>query len=234
MNYFKINKPIRLIELFAGVGCQAQALKNLGVEFEHYRAVEFDKYPVASYNAIHGTNFVPMDICDTHAEGLGICDKERYQYIMTYSFPCQDLSVAGKGGGMKRGGGTRSGLLWEVERILLECAGTGELPDILLMENVPQVHGKKNMADFTEWLEFLERRGYRNFWKDLNAKDYGVAQNRNRCFCVSILGDGEYTFPEPVELTKVMADYLDEVVDEKYYINNERADKLIAQLIERS
>lgn len=227
---FTINKPVRLIELFAGVGCQAQALKNLGVDFEHYRAVEFDKYPVASYNAIHGTDFKPMDICDTHADDLGICDKENYQYIMTYSFPCQDLSVAGKRAGMKRGEGTRSGLLWEVERILKECT---ELPNMLLMENVPQVHGKKNLEDFNEWLAFLESLGYRNFWQDLNAKDYGVAQNRNRCFCVSILGDGDYTFPEPVELTKVMADYLDETVDEKYYINNEKADKLIAQLIER-
>jgi len=229
-----INKPIRLIELFAGVGSQAQALKNLGVDFEHYRAIEFDKYPVASYNAIHGTNFATADICDTHAADLGICDKEHYQYICTYSFPCQDLSVAGKGAGMKRGTGTRSSLLWEVERILKECAEQGALPDILLMENVPQVHGKKNLEAFNEWLQVLESLGYRNFWKDLNAKDYGVAQNRNRCFCVSILGDGEnYEFPEPVELTKVMADYLDEVVDAKYYINSERADKLIAQLIER-
>lgn len=232
---FRINKPIRLIELFAGVGCQAQALKNLGVNFEHYRAVEFDKYPVASYNAIHGTNFEPKNIMDVRAEDLGIVDKDTYQYICTYSFPCQDLSVAGKGAGMKRDSGTRSGLLWEVERILLECAERGELPDILLMENVPQVHGKKNLEDFNEWLSVLESLGYRNFWKDLNAKDYGVAQNRNRCFCVSILGgaEGDYEFPKPVELTKVMADYLDEVVDEKYYINNERADKFIAQLIER-
>lgn len=229
-----INKPVRLIELFAGVGCQAQALKNLGVDFEHYRAIEFDKYPVASYNAIHGTNFAVADICDTHAEDLGIVDKETYQYICTYSFPCQDLSLAGKGAGMKRGTGTRSGLLWEVERILKECAELGALPDILLMENVPQVHGKKNLEDFNEWLLVLESLGYRNFWKDLNAKDYGVAQNRNRCFCVSVLGDTEdYRFPEPVELTKVMADYLDDVVDEKYYINTERAEKLIAQLIER-
>lgn len=229
-----ITKPIRLIELFAGVGSQAKALENLGAEFEHYRVVEFDKYPVASYNAIHGTNFTPADICETHAEDLGICDKDKYQYLMTYSFPCQDLSNAGKQAGMKRGSGTRSGLLWEVERILKECAELGALPDILLMENVPQVHGKKNLEDFNEWLQVLESLGYRNFWKDLNAKDYGVAQNRNRCFCVSVLGDTEdYRFPEPVELTKVMADYLDDVVDEKYYINTERAEKLITQLIER-
>lgn len=228
-----ITKPVRLIELFAGVGSQAQALKNLGVDFEHYRVVEFDKYPIASYNAIHGTDFKPMDICEAHAGDLGIVDQVKYQYVLTYSFPCQDLSNAGKMAGMKRGSGTRSGLLWEVERILHECADNDALPDILLMENVPGVHGKKNLADFNEWLASLEKLGYCNFWKDLNAKDFGVAQNRNRCFCVSILGGGEYEFPTPVELTKVMADYLDEVVDEKYYINNERAQNLIDALIEK-
>ena len=228
-----INKPVRLIELFAGVGSQAQALKNLGVEFEHYRVVEFDKYPIASYNAIHGTDFKPMDICETHAKDLGIVEQDKYQYVLTYSFPCTDLSNAGKMAGMKRGSGTRSGLLWEVERILYECDEAGTLPDILLMENVPGVHGKKSLADFNEWLASLEQLGYHNFWKDLNAKDYGVAQNRNRCFCVSIRTDDAYEFPEPVELTKVMADYLDDEVEEKFYVNSERARVLIEQLIER-
>lgn len=229
-----INKPIRLIELFAGVGSQAQALKNIGAEFEHHRVVEFDKYPVASYNAIHGTNFVPMDVTKTHWNDLGIEDKDKYTYVLTYSFPCQDLSVAGKGKGMKRESGTRSGLLWEVERILLECAERNELPHILLMENVPQVHGKKNMADFEEWLDVLKSLGYWSTWKDLNATGFGVAQNRNRCFCVSVLGgkEGDYTWPEPTELTKCMADYLDEVVDEKYYINSDRAQQLIDKMIQ--
>lgn len=228
-----ITKPIRLIELFAGIGSQAQALKNIGAEFEHHRVVEFDKYPVASYNAIHGTNFAPMDITKTKGEDLGIEDKDRYCYVLTYSFPCQDLSNAGKGAGMKRGSGTRSGLLWEVERLLRECAELGALPDILLMENVPQVHGKKNLADFEEWLAVLKEMGYWNTWQDLNAKDYGVAQNRNRCFCVSILGgkEGDYNFPATVPLTKCMGDYLDEEVDEKYYVNNERAQALIDKMI---
>ena len=228
-----IAKPIRLIELFAGIGSQAQALKNIGAKFEHHRVVEFDKYPLASYNAIHGTNFAPMDITKTKGEDLGIVDKEHWCYLMTYSFPCQDLSNAGKGAGMKRGSGTRSGLLWEVERLLQECATLGGLPDVLLMENVPQVHGKKNLADFNEWLDVLEELGYYNIWQDLNAKDLGVAQNRNRCFCVSILGgkEGDYAFPEPVPLTKCMGDYLDEIVDEKYYINNERAQALIDKMI---
>lgn len=135
---YKITKPIRLIELFAGIGSQAKALKNLKVNFEHYKIVEFDKYAIASYNAIHNTNFNPLDITKIHANDLEIVDTDKYEYIMTYSFPCQDLSLAGKGRGMAKGSGTRSGLLWEVERILKECK---ELPQVLLMENVPEVIG---------------------------------------------------------------------------------------------
>lgn len=121
----KITKPIRLIELFAGVGSQAMALRDLGVNFEHYKVVEFDKYAIASYNAIHNTNFPTMDITKVHAEDLNVVDTDKYEYIMTYSFPCQDLSNAGKQKGMKKGSGTRSGLLWEVERLLDEMIGAG-------------------------------------------------------------------------------------------------------------
>lgn len=115
-----ITKPIRLIELFAGYGSQAMALKRIGADFEHYRVVEFDKYAIASYNAVHGTHFPTMDITKVHADDLNIIDTDKYCYIMTYSFPCTDLSVAGKQAGMSKGSGTRSGLLWEVERILTE------------------------------------------------------------------------------------------------------------------
>ena len=226
---YKITKPIRLIELFAGVGSQAMSLKRLGANFEHYRVVEFEKYAIKSYNAIHGTDFEPMDITKIIGSDLGIIDTDKYCYIMTYSFPCQDLSVAGKQKGMTKGSGTRSGLLWEVERLLNEV---DNLPQVLLMENVPQVHGKKNMVDFQRWIDFLESKGYSNYWQDLNAKNYGVAQNRNRCFMVSILGDYSFKFPEPIELKKVMKDYLEDEVDEKYYINNEKAQKLIQKLID--
>ena len=114
------DKPIRLIELFAGYGSQALALKRLGVDFESYRVVEFDKYAVRSYNAIHNTNFAVTDIRDVKGADLGIVDTDKYNYCLTYSFPCTDLSVAGAQKGMTKGSGTRSGLLWEVERILRE------------------------------------------------------------------------------------------------------------------
>ena len=87
------------------------------------------------------------------------------------------------------------------------------------------------MEDFQRWIQFLESKGYSNYWQDLNAKNYGVAQNRNRCFMVSILGNYRYEFPKPIELTKRMKDYLEDEVEEKYYINNEKAQKLIDTLI---
>lgn len=280
---YKICKPIRLIELFAGVGSQAMALRDLGAEFEHYKISEWEYNANSSYKAIHceknnadyslgmsreeiadalfnlgisADGKVPMgynqierkseqwqrkiynefkqcnnigSITKIRGADLEINDTDKYCYIMTYSFPCQDLSVAGKQAGMAKGNGTRSGLLWEVERLLNEV---DNLPQVLLMENVPQVHGKKNMADFEKWIDFLESKGYSNYWQDLNAKNYGVAQNRNRCFMVSILGDYSFKFPEPIELRKVMKDYLEDEVDEKYYINNEKAQKLIQKLID--
>lgn len=213
---YKITKPIRLIELFAGIGSQAKALERLGANFEHYRVVEFDKYAIKSYNAIHGTEFETSDVTKITAKDLGIEDTEHYEYILTYSFPCQDLSLAGKQQGMEKGSGTRSGLLWEVERLLNEC---DELPQVLLMENVTQVHGKKNMEHFKQWITALENLGYSNYWQDLNAKSYGIPQNRNRTFMISILGDYTYKFPEPFELKLRLKDMLEDEVDEKYFLS---------------
>lgn len=221
---YKIKKPIRLIELFAGIGSQAKALERLGTDFEHYKAVEFDKFAIKSYNAIHGTNFETSDITQIHASDLGIKDTDQYEYIMTYSFPCQDLSLAGKQKGMSKGSNTRSGLLWEVERLLDECE---ELPQVLLMENVPQVIGKKNIEDFRQWQLKLESLGYSNFIEVLNAKDYGIPQNRKRCFMVSILGNYGYEFPKPFELKLRLKDMLEDEVDEKYYLSKKVQDRLI-------
>lgn len=220
---FKINKPIRLIELFAGIGAQAKALEMLGVKFEHYRICEFDKYAVASYNTIHGTHFHPTDIRDLRWSDLGVTDTDKYCYILTYSFPCQDLSVAGKQRGMTKGGGTRSGLLWEVERLLTECVnGGGYLPAVLIMGNVKQVHSEKNIEVFKAWINRLEELGYSNYWQDLNATGFEIPQNRIRCFMVSILGGGGYKFPKPKELTVKLKDLLEPEVDEKYYLSEKQ------------
>lgn len=215
MKEFKIDNKIRLIELFAGVGSQAMALRDIGADFEHYKVVEYDRFAIASYNAIHGTNFETMDITKIHGSDLEIVGTDQYTYIMTYSFPCQDLSIAGRLKGMKKGTGTRSGLLWEVERLLNE---TNELPNVLLMENVSQVIGKNNIDDFNQWCNFLESKGYTNHYKVMNAKNYGIPQNRERCFMVSILGDYDYTFPVEVDLEVSAMDQLQKNVDDSYYI----------------
>ena len=223
-NQYKITKPIRLIELFAGIGSQAKALKNLNVDFEHHFVCEIEPQVVKTYNVIHGTNFEPTDITKISANDLNITNTDLYTYILTYSFPCQDISVAGKGKGMEKGAGTRSSLLWEVERLLKEF---NELPQILLMENVPMVHSSENIKDFEKWLLFLESLGYKNYWKDLNAKNYGIPQNRDRCYMISLLNSNcDYTFPQPIKLKLRLKDMLEEKVDEKYFLS----DKMIKYL----
>ena len=174
------------------------------------------------FNNCKATNNL-INIQQVHAKDLEIKERESYNYIVTYSFPCQDLSLAGKGAGMEKGSGTRSGMLWEVERILEECEDN--LPQILLMENVPQVVGKKNKEHFDKWVEFLESKGYTNKWCMLNAKEVGypepIPQNRNRCFMVSVLDPKqEIIFPDIVERKLVLKDLLESNVDEKYYLSD--------------
>ena len=228
MPMIQITKPIRLIELFAGYGSQAMALERMGVRFEHYKVVEFDKYAVSSYNAVHGTKFPTMDITKVHSTDLNICNTDKFEYFMTYSFPCTDLSVAGKMKGMKKGSGTRSGLLWEVERILTEINESGgELPQILFMENVPQVISDANIKDFHAWQDFLSELGYTSYLKVLNARDYGVAQNRERCFMFSFLGKYNYKFPVPIPLVKTIKDYFENEIDEKYFLKKDICERLL-------
>ena len=162
-----------------------------------------------------------VNIQQVKGKDLEIVDTDKYDYIMTYSFPCQDLSLAGKGKGMSDTS-TRSGMLWEVERILQECKDLGELPQVLLMENVPQVHGADNLEDFNKWKLRLEELGYNNYFQDLIATDYGMPQTRNRCFMVSILGDYSYTFPKPIPLKLKLKDMLEDNVDEKYYLSDKQ------------
>lgn len=270
---YKVTKPIRLIELFAGYGSQALALKYLGVKFEHWKICEWAVKSIQAYKDIHFTDDTrnysevaskeeiqemlfkwgissnynePMtreqinrlseeqlrtifnnisatnnlvNIQDVKGEDLAIVNKDEYDYILTYSFPCQDLSLAGKGKGMADTS-TRSGMLWEVERILTECKELNQLPQILLMENVPQVHGSDNVEHFNKWQLALERLGYKSYFQDLIATDYGIPQTRNRCFMVSILGEYSYTFPKPIPLKLKLKDLLENKVDEKYYLSD--------------
>ena len=265
-----IKKPIRLIELFAGIGAQSKALEVLKANFESYKIAEWSKESIKAYTYIHHYEEIkncnnkeitnldgisrnynePMtkeqinnlkddekilltnckkithnliDISKVKGEDLNIVDTDKYEYILTFSFPCTDLSLAGKGLGMEEGSGTRSSLLWEVERILKECKEKGNLPNTLLMENVPQVIGTKNKSSFHKFMKRLECLGYKNFVKVLNSKDFYIPQNRQRCFMVSILTKEDvFSFPNKMKLDYYLLDFLDKEVDEKYYLSDDK------------
>ena len=213
---FDENKPIKLFEAFAGIGIQHMALKNLGLDIELVGISEIDKYAIQSYEAIHGKvkNFG------------GIGDFDRFPNnidILTWSFPCQDISLAGKQKGMEDG--TRSNYGY-VFLDTVEATPYHERPKVLLMENVKALFTEKFRDDWREIQLRLERLGYTNYADVLNAKDYGVAQNRERVFIVSILGEYNYNFPKPIPLTKRLKDYLEDEVEEKYYLS----DKMLAYL----
>lgn len=223
--YYEFNKPIRLIELFAGIGTQAMALEELGINFERYDIVEFDKYCNISYNAIHGTNHITKDIRDVKV--LDIKETHKYDYIVSYSFPCTDISLAGKGKGMAKGDNTRSSLLWEVQRLL---DASYELPRVLLLENVSQIISKTHKPQFNIWINYLASKGYSNHILRMNAKDYGVAQNRDRVYMLSILGNYDYKHPTPIKLDKCLKNYLEDNVDNKYYLKQSFIDQMLKKV----
>lgn len=207
---------IKVFEAFSGIGTQRMAFRNLGIEHEVVAIAEIDKYALKSYEAIHGDCPNLGDISKIDPNDIPDHD------LFTYSFPCQDISVAGKQKGFEKGGGTRSGLLWECEKVIRT-----KRPKYLLMENVKNLVSKKFKPGFEEWLRSLEELGYTNYWQILNAKDYGIPQNRERVFCISILGEHEpYIFPEKRELTLRLKDVLEDEVDEKFYLNDEQTKRL--------
>lgn len=213
---------LKVIELFAGIGSQTQALKNIGVEHEVVAIAEIDKFAELSYRALHNEDVNNLgDI--TKIEILPKAD------LWTYSFPCQDISVAGKQKGLAKGSKTRSGLLWEVERLLLDAKKTDKLPKYLLLENVKNLIGKKFKANYDEWIDTLKALGYTTYTQVLNAKDYGIPQNRERVFGVSILGEHLlFEFPKATPLKLCLKDMLESNVAEKYYLNDKQISILLS------
>ena len=184
---------------------------------------EIDKYAIEAYRAIHDDYETPNLGDIKEISHLPNCD------LLTYGFPCQDISIAGYGKGIKEN--TRSGLLIEVERLLDTSAIIGNLPKVLILENVKALVQKKHKSDFDRWLEKLENLGYTNYWQILNAKDYSIPQNRERVFVVSILGEHEpYEFPEKQELKLRLRDLLNDEVPENYYLKDEKVQDFISRL----
>lgn len=202
---------IRVLELFAGIGACSKALTNLGIEHEIVDAVEIDKYAIQSFNAIHGTNFEPQDIT--------AWDKDIECDLIMHGSPCQDFSVAGRGAGGDKDSGTRSSLMYETLRIVEKVK-----PKVVIWENVKNLLSKKHRHNFDAYVKAMYDMGYNSYWQVLNAKDYGVPQNRERVFTISLAAGwpGEFTFPQKQELTKRLKDVLEDDVDEKYYLSDKQ------------
>ena len=199
---------IRTFEAFSGYGSQSISLERLGIDYEVVAISEIDKYAIQAYEALHGKVNNLGDISKIKVEDIPQHD------LFVYTHPCTDISVAGKQAGLIRGK-TRSGLLYECEKIIEHCR-----PKYLLMENVKNLVGKKFKPQFDEWLDYLESLGYTSYWKVLNAKNFGVPQNRERVFVVSILGEHEpYEFPKPIPLKKCVGDDKYNLLDKMEELN---------------
>lgn len=205
---------IRVIELFAGIGAQASALERLGIPHERIGVAEFEPHAYAAYCAIHGDTPNFGDI--TKIEHLPPCD------LLTYSPPCQDISIAGNKKGLKEGSGTRSSLFWEVLRLLRDMKARNCLPAVLQMENVDAIINKQNRPHLERFIIALNELGYDSSWQILNAKDFGVPQNRNRFYMISTLDKGLFQFPVGFPLEKRLKDVLEENVDESYFLKPEQ------------
>lgn len=216
---FSKEKPLRVFEAFAGYGSQSMALRNIGVPYEVVGISEIDPYAIKAYMAVHGETKNFGDISKIDWSEVPDFD------LFTYSFPCTDLSAAGRQEGFEEGSGTRSSLLWECKK-----AVDAKRPQYLLMENVKALVSHKFLPGFHKLCNWLGSLGYVNFMQVLNSKDYGVPQNRERIFVVSMRDNCWFNFPHPVPLKVKLKDLLEEKVDEKYYLDQEKVDRIISQL----
>lgn len=228
---------IRLISLFSGYDSQALAMERLKRDFPDfdYELVAWCEIDVTAIHA-HNALFPQWadrnlgDICKVNPDIVPDCD------VLTYSFPCQDISNAGKQKGFEKDSGSRSSLLWECEKII-----KAKRPQYLVMENVKALVQKKFLPEFQKWIDTLTGLGYATYWKVINAKDMGVAQNRERVFAVSILRTEDnpnptYNFPTPMPLTKCVEDYMEPVeeIGEEYFIDQKRVtEKVLSDILDQ-
>ena len=204
-----MSESLKVLELFAGIGACSKALERLGIEHEIVDAVEIDRYAIKSFNAIHGTNFEPQDITKW--------DKDVSVDLIMHGSPCQDFSVAGRQAGGDEGSGTRSSLMYETLRIVEKLK-----PKYVIWENVKNIISKKHIHNWENYCTRMSDLGYCSWCKVMNAKNYGVPQNRERVFTVSIrkdISDKEFVFPESIPLERKLKDMLESEVDEKYFIS---------------
>lgn len=216
---------IKVLELFGGIGACSKALEKLNIPYQIVDYVEIDKYAVNSFNAIHNTNFEPQDIKEW--------DKDIDVDLIMHGSPCQDFSLAGKQAGGDKDSGTRSSLMYETIRIVEKLK-----PRYVIWENVKNLVSKKHIHNFKAYIQTMENLGYKNYYKILNAKDYGIPQNRERIFTVSILDNQtennnilsavvkDFKFPKKKELKLKLKDLLEDSVDESFYLSDEKIQKI--------
>lgn len=256
---FDTNKPLRVVELFSGIGFQSMGMELAEIPYEVVAISEIDKFAILAYASIHTDYLKVRDDYDfqlSKEEMVDILQRKNVDVrpstniervkdfwladklsnnlgdisllkgddfpkdidVMTYSFPCQDLSKAGQQSGL--GKGTRSGLVYEVLRILQELKEINNLPKMPIMENVVDLVQAKFVKQWQGIQQEIEKLGYVNYQQTLNAKEYGIAQNRDRVFMVSLLGEYNYNFPKEFELEYRLKDYLEDEVDDKYYLSD--------------
>lgn len=206
---------IKILELFAGIGACSTALKYLNIGHEIVDAVEIDKYAIKSFNAVHNTNFEVQDICTWN--------KDIEVDLIMHGSPCQDFSIAGRQSGGDVGSGTRSSLMYETIRIVHKL-----MPKYVIWENVKNLLSKKHRHNFDSYLDTMKNLGYTSYYQVLNAKDYGVPQNRERVFTISIRNDinTEFDFPPKQELKIRLKDVLEDNVEEQYYLNDAQVERM--------
>lgn len=209
---------LRVLELFGGIGACSKALERLGVDFEIADYVEIDKYAVKSFNAMHNTNFSPQDISEW--------DKDIEIDLIMHGSPCQDFSLAGKNNGGDEGSGTRSSLMYETLRIVDKLK-----PKYVIWENVRNLLSTKHKHNFDKYIARMQELGYTSYYDVLNAKNYGIPQNRERVFTISIRNDQKqgFIFPQEQELKLKLKDMLESDVDAKYYLSEKMIENISAQ-----
>lgn len=220
--YTKDN-PLKVVTLCSGYDSQLMAIRNLGIPYECVGWSEIDPYAIRAHNAVFpeiaGRNLGDMTKIDWDL----VDDFD----LLFYSTPCTDFSNAGKQAGGEEGSGTRSSILWWTRYAVLK-----KKPKYLIMENVKALVSDKFRPLFLKWCDELQSYGYTNFAQVLNAKDYGIPQNRDRIFVVSILGESWFNFPQPFPLKLRLKDMLEDKVDEKYYLPQDKVNQFIEQLDE--
>lgn len=208
---------LKVLELFGGIGACCKALKRLDIDFEIVDYVDIDKYAVASFNAINNTCFQQQDVCTW--------DKNIEVDLLMHGSPCQDFSLSGKQAGGDEGSGTRSSLMYETIRIVKKLR-----PKFVIWENVKNILSKRHIHNFNNYISMLEDLGYYNYYEVLNAKDFGVPQNRERVFCISIRNDlnKKFVFPKGEFLKLKLKDMLEDDVEEKYYLTDKMLHYVLA------